>query len=193
MMQTIEEIQQHVLRGEPVQIIGNNSQLKSSLTNTLSMSHYAGLIDYHPEELVMTVKAGTKISELSQILDAKDQALPFTVQGGDNATIGGAYAIGSPALRDAVLGVKIIDGKGQILNFGGQVMKNVAGYDVTRMLVGSRGKLAVICEVSFRVLPKSYITQSNSPTAKINSVDSTIKQNIEHGLKHVFDPNGVFV
>jgi len=192
-MQTIEEIQQHVLCGEPVQIVGNNSQLKSGLTNVLSMSQYAGLIDYHPEELVMTVKAGTKISELSQILDAKEQALPFTVQGGDNATIGGAYAIGSPALRDAVLGVKIIDGKGQILNFGGQVMKNVAGYDVTRMLVGSKGKLAVICEVSFRVLPKAYITQSNSPTAEINTVKSAITQHIEQGLKNVFDPNGVFV
>jgi len=191
-MQTIEEIQQHVLRGEVIQIIGNNSQLKSTLTNTLTLSQYAGLIDYHPEELVMTVKAGTKISDISQILDDKDQALPFFVEE-RNATIGGAYAIGSPALRDAMLGVKIIDGKGQILNFGGQVMKNVAGYDVTRMLVGSRGKLAVVCEISFRVLPKAYISEVNSVAAKINTADSVIKQTIEQGLKNVFDPNGVFV
>ncbi len=191
-MQTIEEIQQHVLRGDPVQIIGNNSQLKSNFTNTLTLSQYAGIIDYHPEELVMTVKAGTKISDISQILDDKDQALPFFVAE-SNATIGGAYAIGSPALRDAVLGVKIIDGKGQVLNFGGQVMKNVAGYDVTRLLVGSKGKLAVICEISFRVLPKAYITKQNSVVAKINTADSTIKKSIEKGLKNVFDPNGVFV
>jgi len=193
MMHTIEEIQQQVLRGGPLQITGNNSQLKSSLTNTLTMSHYAGLIDYHPEELVMTVKAGTKISDISHILDAKDQALPFTVEASENATIGGAYAIGSPALRDAVLGVKLIDGKGQVLNFGGQVMKNVAGYDVTRMLVGSKGKLAVICEISFRVLPKAYITETYFSKAVVGTPDSTIKQRIELGLKNVFDPNGVFV
>jgi len=192
-MLTIEDIQQQVLLGEAMQIVGNNSQLKSKQTNTLAMAQYSGVIGYHPEELVMTVKAGTKISELSKILDHKDQALPFTVEECDNATIGGAYAIGSPALRDAVLGVKIIDGKGQILNFGGQVMKNVAGYDVTRLLVGSRGKLAVICEISFRVLPKAYIVKTNSPTTKINTANSIIKQGIEQGFKNIFDPLGVFV
>lgn len=192
-MLTIEDIQQQVLLGEAMQVVGNNSQLKSSQTNTLAMAQYSGVIDYHPEELVMTVKAGTKISELSKILDNKDQALPFTVEDSDNATIGGAYAIGSPALRDAVLGVKIIDGKGQILNFGGQVMKNVAGYDVTRMLVGSRGKLAVICEISFRVLPKAYIAKAPPPATKTNTANSSIKQGIEQGLKNIFDPHGVFV
>lgn len=192
-MQTIEDIQKQVMSGENMQIVGNNSQLKSKLSNTLTMAQYAGIIGYHPEELVMTVKAGTKINDITQILTHKNQALPFTVEDSDSATIGGAYAIGSPALRDAVLGVRIIDGKGQILNFGGQVMKNVAGYDVARMLVGSQGKLAVICEISFRVLPKAYITKTNLVPTKMNSDESALKQRIKQGLKNVFDPNGVFV
>jgi glycolate oxidase FAD binding subunit len=189
----IEQIQQRILEAEQLQIIGNNSQLKSTASNTLDMSPYAGFIGYHPDELVMTVKAGTRITEIESILKHKNQILTFTVQNNDSATIGGAYSIGSPELRDAVLGVKVIDGQGQILTFGGQVMKNVAGYDISRLLVGSKGKLVAVCEISFRVLPKAYAnTVKTTITANIDS-PSQVRERIENGLKKVFDPKRIFL
>ena len=189
----IEQIQQQVLHAKQLQIVGNNSQLKSTLSTLLDMSVYAGIIGYHPEELVMTVKAGTRITEIESILAHKRQVLPFSVQDNPDATIGGAYSVGSPELRDAVLGIRIIDGQGQILNFGGQVMKNVAGYDVSRMLVGSRGQYAVICEISFRVLPQAYAKSHQSPKATNIVPKSDLKNRIEQGLKDVFDPKGIFI
>ena len=189
----IEHIQKQILNAKQLQIIGNNSQLKSTLATTLDMSAYSGMINYHPEELVMTVKAGTRITEIEKILAHKRQVLPFSIQGSASATIGGAYSVGSPELRDAVLGVKIVDGKGQILSFGGQVMKNVAGYDVSRMLVGSRGKYAVICEISFRVLPQAYAKAYQTPQTINTTPNSDLKNRIEKELKDVFDPKGIFV
>jgi len=188
----IEQIQQQVLQAKSLQIIGNNSQLNTSITNTLNMSVYSGLVNYLPEELVMTVKAGTTIAYIKAILAHSDQVLPFAVGNKQSTTIGGAYAIGSPELRDAILGVKVIDGRGRILNFGGKVMKNVAGYDVSRLLVGSKGRLVAVCEISFRVLPKAYAIAS--PThGSIESSQSEAKQQLKQNLKNVFDPNGVFV
>jgi len=189
----IEQIQQLVLHAKQLQIIGNNNQLKSTLTTTLDMSVYTGIIDYHPEELVMTVKAGTSITEIENTLAQKGQVLPFSIQDSLNSTIGGAYSVGNPELSDAVLGVKVIDGQGQILNFGGQVMKNVAGYDVSRMLVGSRGQYVVICEISFRVLPQAYAKSYQSPKTANTIPKSDLKNRIEQGLKDVFDPKGIFI
>ena len=189
----IERIQQRILDTEQLQVIGNNSQLKSTASNTLDMSPYTGFIGYHPDELVMTVKAGTRITEIKNILEHKGQILPFTVQHNDSGTIGGAYSLGSPELRDAVLGVKVIDGQGQILNFGGQVMKNVAGYDVSRLLVGSKGKLVAVCEISFRVLPKAYANTVKTTIRPNIDSQSQVRQRIEHGLKKVFDPKGIFI
>jgi len=189
----IEQIQQQVLNASQLQIIGNNSQLKSTLSTTLNMSTYAGVIGYHPEELVMTVKAGTRITEIESILAHKGQVLPFTIAECADATIGGAYSVGSPELRDAVLGIKIVDGQGQILSFGGQVMKNVAGYDVSRLLVGSKGQYAVICEISFRVLPKAYAQSQQTPKTQSATDKSALRERIETGLKNVFDPKGIFI
>jgi glycolate oxidase FAD binding subunit len=188
----IEQIQQQVLQAKPLQIIGNNSQLNTHFANTLNMSVYSGIVGYQSEELVMTVKAGTTIAYIENILAQSDQVLPFAVENKQSTTIGGAYAIGSPELRDAVLGVKVIDGKGRILNFGGKVMKNVAGYDVSRLLVGSKGQLVAVCEISFRVLPKAYAIPS-STRASIEPSQSEAKQQIKQNLKNVFDPNGIFI
>jgi glycolate oxidase FAD binding subunit len=189
----IEQIQHRIVQAERLQIIGNNSQLKTTANNTLNMSPYAGFIAYHPDELVMTVKAGTPVAEIISILKHKNQILPFTVHNNNSATIGGTYAIGSPELRDAVLGVKVIDGQGQILTFGGQVMKNVAGYDVSRLLVGSKGKLVAVCEISFRVLPQAYINTVKLTIAANIETQSNVRQRIEQGLKKVFDPKGIFI
>jgi glycolate oxidase FAD binding subunit len=91
-----------------------------------------------------------------------------------------------------VLGVQIINGKGDLLNFGGQVMKNVAGYDVSRLLVGSMGKLAVITQISFKVFPEK-MAQERRVRLEKRSGDSLLRKQIEKRLKDVFDPYGVFI
>ncbi len=128
----------------------------------------AGIVAYEPSELVVTVHAGTPLAELEATLAEKGQCLPFepphfgTGDGnGAIATVGGMVAAGLSgparasvgAVRDYVLGAVLADGRGQVLGFGGQVMKNVAGYDVSRVLAGSLGTLGVIAEVSLKVLP----------------------------------------
>jgi FAD/FMN-containing dehydrogenase len=128
----------------------------------LHMSGLAGISCYEPTELVVTVRAGTPLSELEAVLEERGQCLPFEpprfAAGG---TVGGMVAAGlsGPAranvgsVRDHVLGVTLLNGRGEILTFGGQVAKNVAGYDVSRLIAGSLGILGVICEVSLKVLP----------------------------------------
>lgn len=191
---TIDQIQQHIVDAQQIQIIGSASQVQATHDTILDMSLYVGLVDYHPEELVMTVKAGTSIKEIKNILYDQGQTLPFFIQNHDIASIGGAYAMGSPDLRDAVLGIKIVDGRGQLLTFGGQVMKNVAGYDVSRLLVGSKGKLAVICEISFRVIPKAYAKKTNKRNAIVSlQSSSVVRTHIEQGLKNIFDPHKKFI
>ena len=117
----------------------------------LSTTGYAGIISHEPSELVVTVKAGTPLAELESVLAAAGQSLAFEPPHfGPGATVGGAVAAGlaGPAratvggARDYVLGVRLINGKGELLTFGGQVMKNVAGYDVSRALAGSRASWA---------------------------------------------------
>ncbi|MDE0177169.1 MAG: glycolate oxidase subunit GlcE [Gammaproteobacteria bacterium] len=130
--------------------------------DTLSTQSLSGIIDYRPEELVVTAWAGTSLGELTETLAEKRQMLPFDPPRFDGiGTLGGALASGlsGPArpwrgsVRDAVLGVEIVNGRGQRLRFGGSVMKNVAGYDVSRLMVGARGTLGVILSASVRVLP----------------------------------------
>jgi glycolate oxidase FAD binding subunit len=123
---------------------------------------YAGIISYEPSELVVTVRCGTPLAELEAALAAKGQCLPFEPPHfGAGATVGGMVAAGlaGPArasvgsVRDYVLGARLINGKAEDLTFGGQVMKNVAGYDVSRLLAGSWGTLGLVTEVSLKVLP----------------------------------------
>ena len=132
--------------------------------NTLS---YSGILEYQPEELVITACAGTPLKEIESALEEKNQVLAFEPPHfGDNATFGGAIAAGLAGpgritvgnFRDFVLGARILDGKGQDLSFGGKVMKNVAGYDVSRLLPGSLGTLALLLEASVKVLPKPAAT-----------------------------------
>ncbi|MBT3431691.1 MAG: dehydrogenase [Candidatus Thioglobus sp.] len=150
---------------------------------------YAGVVEYYPEELVITVKAGTSIKEIKKTLAKNSQSLTFFVSD-DKSSIGAVYANGGQDLSDAILGVQIIDGRAELLNFGGQVMKNVAGYDVARLLVGSKGQLALITQISFKVLPSSYVDELTAPTKLATS--SKLTQQIEQRLKQVFDPKGVF-
>jgi len=124
---------------------------------------HAGIVSYEPTELYVTARCGTPLAELERTLDEKNQMLAFEPpQFGDGSTVGGMVAAGlsgprraqAGAVRDFVLGTRIIDGRGEHLRFGGQVMKNVAGYDVSRLMAGSLGTLALITEVTLKVLPK---------------------------------------
>jgi len=128
----------------------------------LDVSAHRGVVDYAPDELVLRVRAGTRVSEINAVLGDNNQFLPFEPPDFEtNATIGGVIASGlsgprrpwAGSVRDFVLGVTLITGKGEILEFGGQVMKNVAGYDVSRLLTGSLGTLGIILDVSLKVLP----------------------------------------
>jgi len=123
---------------------------------------HAGIVAYEPSELVITARCGTRLAEVEAAMRERGQMLAFEPPHfGKDATIGGAVAAGlsgpsrqsAGALRDFMLGVKIMDGRGDVLTFGGQVMKNVAGYDVSRLMVGSLGTLGIILEVSLKALP----------------------------------------
>ena len=149
----------------PLRIRGGGSKdfyaqaLEGELLDTTAL---AGIVSYEPSELVVTAGAGTPLLELEALLAAHGQCLPFEPPHfAATSTVGGMVASGlsGPArasvggVRDYVLGVKIINGKGEHLTFGGQVMKNVAGYDVSRLMAGSMGTLGLITEVSLKVLP----------------------------------------
>lgn len=129
----------------------------------LDTTGHAGIVAYEPTELVVTARCGTRLAELEAALAEKGQMLAFEPPHfGEIATVGGCVAAGlsgprraaAGSVRDFVLGVKVLDGKGEVLNFGGQVMKNVAGYDVSRLMTGALGTLGLLLEISLKVLPK---------------------------------------
>lgn len=164
----IDEIRSAAQARTPLQLRGGGS--KDFLgtiqpAQWLDTRSYQGILDYAPSELVVTVAAGTPLQELEAILAAQGQCLPFEPPhfnwSGGRATVGGMVASGlaGPArasvggVRDYVLGVRLVNGLGEHLTFGGQVMKNVAGYDVSRLMVGAMGTLGLITEVSLKVVP----------------------------------------
>lgn len=131
--------------------------------DVLDVSGYSGIVDYEPKELVLTVRAGTPLAELEAAMAKDNQMLPFEPpRFTPSATIGGTVAAGlsgprrayAGAVRDFVLGVRMVNGKGEDLSFGGRVIKNVAGYDASRLMCGALGTLGVITEISFKVLPR---------------------------------------
>jgi len=160
-----QRIREAAARRAPLRLRGGGTKdfygnaLQGDVLDTRS---YAGIVTYEPTELVVTARCGTRLSELESQLERNHQCLPFEPPHfGADATIGGCVAAGlsgprrasAGALRDFVLGVKLVDGRGQALGFGGQVMKNVAGYDLSRLVAGSLGTLGLIAEVSLKVLP----------------------------------------
>jgi len=153
--------------GTPLRIRGGGSKdfygqsLQGEVLDTRPLS---GIVSYEPSELVVTVRAGTPLAELEAALAEQGQCLPFEPPHfGPGATVGGMVAVGlnGPArasvgaVRDYVLGVTLLNGRGELLIFGGQVMKNVAGYDVSRLMAGALGTLGLIVEVSLKVLPRA--------------------------------------
>ncbi|MFN0315072.1 MAG: glycolate oxidase subunit GlcE [Burkholderiales bacterium] len=129
----------------------------------LETSAYTGIVNYEPTELIITVRAGTPLSQVEAALDERGQMLGFEPPRLSPAsTLGGCVAAGwsgprrayAGSVRDFVLGVRVINGRGEDLRFGGEVMKNVAGFDMSRLITGSFGTLGLILEVSLKVLPR---------------------------------------
>jgi len=153
-------------RAEPLRIRGSGSKdfYGGPLAGTvLDIAPYCGIVEYEPKELVLTARAGTPLAEIEKVLADNGQMLPFEPPHfGPGATLGGCVAAGlsgprrayQGAVRDFVLGVRMLDGRGDDLKFGGQVMKNVAGYDVSRLMVGAMGTLGLLLETSLKVLPR---------------------------------------
>ncbi|MEP6608213.1 MAG: glycolate oxidase subunit GlcE [Burkholderiaceae bacterium] len=146
--------------GGTKEFYGNAAQVSCDV---LDPRPYSGVIDYEPTELVVTACSGTPLSEIEAALAEHNQMLAFEPPHfGPSATLGGVVASGlagprrmaAGSIRDSVLGTTLLDGRGNVLTFGGNVMKNVAGYDVSRALAGSLGTLGVLLDVSLKVLPR---------------------------------------
>ncbi|HAI68664.1 MAG TPA: glycolate oxidase subunit GlcE [Gammaproteobacteria bacterium] len=161
-----ETIKQAYANQTPLNIIGKGTKSFYGLPaqgERFEVAGHCGVVDYEPSELVITARTGTPLTAIETTLAQGGQMLAFEPPHfGEGATLGGTIACGfsgprrpySGSARDFVLGIQCINGKGEILKFGGQVMKNVAGYDVSRLMVGALGTLGVLLEVSLKVLPK---------------------------------------
>ncbi len=165
-LQLQERVKQAVATATPLCIAAGNSKAfygRAPLGEPIDLSGHRGIVSYEPTELVITARAGTPLRDIEQTLADNNQMLAFEPPHfGANATLGGTIAcnLSGPrrpytgAARDFVLGTRIINGRGDILSFGGEVMKNVAGYDVSRLMTGALGTLGVLLDISLKVLPR---------------------------------------
>lgn len=157
--------------GTTLEIVGGGSKRffgrEASADAAVAIGGHRGVVGYEPVELVLTARAGTPLRDIQEVLDREGQMLAFDPpQFGGDATLGGTLACNqsgparpwSGSVRDAVLGIRLINGLGEHLRFGGQVMKNVAGYDLSRAQAGALGTLGVITEISLKVMPKPAVS-----------------------------------
>jgi glycolate oxidase FAD binding subunit len=163
--QIAAQVREAAEKNTPLAIVGGGSKTWYGRTPTgqrLDVANHSGILGYEPRELVIRAKSGTPLAEIEAVLAQAGQYLPFEPPAfGDTATLGGTLACGlsgpgrpyAGSARDHVLGARIVNGRGEILGFGGQVMKNVAGYDLSRLMVGALGTLGVLLDVSLKVLP----------------------------------------
>ncbi len=161
-----QQVEQAIASKTQLNICGGNSKSfygRPASGEELEVSTHSGVVNYEPTELVITARAGTPLAEIEQVLANDNQMLGFEPpRFGESATIGGTIACNlsgprrafSGSARDFVLGSTILNGKAEVLHFGGEVMKNVAGYDVSRLMCGAMGTLGVLLEVSIKVLPR---------------------------------------
>jgi glycolate oxidase FAD binding subunit len=160
------QVREAAARGSALRIEGGGTKAfhgRPVTGDSLALSGHRGVIDYDPSELVITVRAGTPLAEVETLLEAQAQMLCFEPPSfGSGGTVGGAVATGlsgprrpfAGALRDYVLGARVLDGRGDVLRFGGTVFKNVAGFDAFRLMAGAHGCLGAILDVSLRVTPR---------------------------------------
>ena len=161
----LEQVNQALHSGTALRIQGANSKMflgRAVAGEVLDTRNHRGIVSYDPTELVITARCGTPLAQLTHVLEQARQMLPCEPPAYAGATVGGMIASGlsgprrpwAGSVRDYVLGTRVITGHGKHLRFGGEVMKNVAGYDLSRLMAGSYGSLGVITEVSLKVLPK---------------------------------------
>jgi glycolate oxidase FAD binding subunit len=167
-----ERIAGAVRAGVPLRLRGAGTKDfygEALVGDVLDLGAWRGIVDYEPSELVISVRCGTSLSEVDAALAAHGQFLAFEPPGfGGDPTLGGVIAAGlsgprrmfAGAARDFVLGTRLLTAQGELLRFGGQVMKNVAGFDVSRLLCGSLGILGVITEISLKVLPRPRLEET---------------------------------
>lgn len=171
----------------PLRIVGGGSKdfYGQELAGTVfSTAEYSGIKDYDPTELVITARCGTRLDEIERALAERQQMLAFEPPHfGADATLGGCVAAGlsgprrphGGAVRDHVLGVRLLDGRGDDLSFGGRVMKNVAGFDVSRLIAGSLGTLGIILEASLKCMPLPRA--ENTVSFDLPAADALAKMN----------------
>ncbi|MYH62831.1 MAG: FAD-binding protein, partial [Caldilineaceae bacterium SB0675_bin_29] len=168
-MNSVDEIQEAVRGAKSVRIRGGGSKPALSRRHChedvqwLDLSTLSGVIDYQPDEYTFTARAGTPVSEMSALLEEKGQYLPFDPPLSERgATLGGTVAAGLSGagryryggIRDFLIGIRFVDGKGQVVRGGGAVVKNAAGFDFPKLFVGSLGRLGVLTELTFKVFPQ---------------------------------------
>lgn len=170
-------------RRRPLQIVGGGTKAwygRSTAGDLLSVAQHTGIVAYDPSELVITARAGTPLSTIEAALAEHQQMLGFEPpRTGPGSTLGGVVAAGlsgprrpfAGAVRDFVLGAKVLDGRGDVLQFGGVVFKNVAGFDAFRLMAGALGCLGVLLEISLRVVPmaaceRAVVLQASPQQAK---------------------------
>jgi len=194
MADSSENLREQILKArkkeQKLNIVGGGTKAfmgraADSHADTLKLSKHTGIVEYHPVELIMTVRAGTTIKDIEAALAEEGQCLHFEPpRFGDASTLGGTLAcnLSGPArpwsgsVRDQVLGVRLLNGKGEHLRFGGQVMKNVAGYDTSRLQAGAMGTLGAITEVSLKVMPKPAMTLTLVEDMALNDVIKYMNQ-----------------
>lgn len=170
--QITSKLQDAFQQKQPLQIKSGNTKPfygRKIKAETLSLANHTGIIEYEPSELYITAHSGTSLLEIEQAVADQNQILPCEPPHfGAEATLGGMVACGLAGprranagnIRDCILGTEILNGKGESLRFGGKVMKNVAGYDVSRLMCGALGTLGVLMSVSLRLLPKPPCEQT---------------------------------
>lgn len=183
-----EQVSEAVDTGRGLRIVGGGSKAflgQAEATDVLEIGGHRGIVHYEPVELVITARAGTPIAEIEAVLAAHGQMLPFEPPHfGPTATLGGTLAMNlsgprrpfAGAARDFLLGTRIINGRGEMLRFGGEVMKNVAGYDLSRLMAGSHGTLGVLLDASMKILPRPpaelTLRQELSPEEAIRQLNT---------------------
>lgn len=190
--QLVDAVKSAQADGSPLNISGFGSKAflgRQPSGQVLSLTGHSGIVNYHPVELIITVRAGTSLSDIQSALDEHNQTLSFeppsfaTEGGTEHASIGGTLAANisgsarpwSGSVRDMVLGTRLINGLGEHLRFGGEVMKNVAGYDASRLQAGAMGTLGVLTEISLKVLPKH--AASKTVVAQLDADKAVVTMN----------------
>lgn len=193
----------------PIRIVGRGTWLGAgspvAADVRLMLEDDSGIVAYVPDDLTVTARAGTTLRELAETLGAHDQWIALDPEGGPDVTIGGTVATcsygPSAALfgtaRDQVLGMTVVLGTGEVIRAGGHVVKNVAGFDLTRLMIGAWGTLGVITEITLRVQSRSMRKDSMAhmrrqmPASYGYREPVIVHARLSAALKQRFDPAGI--